>query len=126
MDKQHLPNFRTLVGLFVQDVMKMAKIPSGDNFDLSTSGVEENKNQYIVRFEMPGIKRRDIKINVDGNIVAVHVDRKANRNLKHIYEVTSKSYSGVFSAPTSIDAKNMNTLLKQGILTLTIPKKKRP
>ncbi len=89
--------------------------------------VTENDKDYQVRAEIPGAKKEDIRVTVDGNFVSIAAEVKKEKEEKHGGRVLLKeSYVGSssrgFSLAHEIDSKGVVAKLEDGILKLTLPK----
>jgi HSP20 family protein len=90
--------------------------------------VTENDKDYQVRAEMPGVKKEDVRINVDGNFVSIAAEVKKEREEKSegrvlVRETYVGSASRGFSLAHEIDAQAVVAKLDNGMLTLTLPKR---
>jgi HSP20 family protein len=77
---------------------------------------------------MPGAKKEDIRVTVDGNFVSVSAEVKREKEEKSKGRVlTRETYVGSssrgFSLPHEIDDKAVSAKLEDGILKLTLPKR---
>lgn len=91
--------------------------------------VSENETAYTVRAEIPGVKKDDIEISVDGNQVSISAEVKSEKSEKDGERVLRKEcFSGrayrSFTLPQELDDKTAEAKYVDGILTLTLPKKK--
>jgi HSP20 family protein len=86
----------------------------------------ENKDNYYVRAELPGIKADELNIEAEGNKISVSGERKIpieNEKAKyHRIEREAGKFSRMISLQTDIDSEKIDASLKDGILKLTIPK----
>src|SRR5690349_6512724 len=90
--------------------------------------VTENDKSYDVRAEIPGAKKEDIQVTVDGNYVSISAEVKKDREEKSAGRVVLKetyvgSASRGFSLAHEIDAKGVGAKLEDGVLKLTLPKR---
>lgn len=90
--------------------------------------VTENEAGYEVRAEMPGARKEDVRVTVDGNFVSISAEVHKNREEKSEGRVLLKeSYEGRvargFSLAHEIDAKGVVAKLDNGVLLLTLPKR---
>ena len=88
----------------------------------------EDDEKFITESELPGFKKSDITIDIDGQsltIRAVHSEKKENeQNGRYIRrERTFGSYQRSFDI-SGIDTENITAEYKDGILKVTLPKKK--
>ncbi len=89
--------------------------------------VHEDDESLVVRAELPGVKREDIDIQVDGNVLTLKGERKLESEQQnrryHRIERSYGSFVRQFQVPTNIDATNIDAQLADGVLTLRLPKK---
>ena len=90
--------------------------------------VTENDKDYQVRAEIPGAKKEDIRVQVDGNFVSISAEVKKDKEEKSFGRLLVKeSYYGSasrgFSLAHEIDAKAVVAKLEDGVLKLTLPKR---
>jgi len=100
----------------------------GTNFEWSPSAdISETEKEYLVRAELPAVKKEDVKVTVDGGMITIEGERKQEKqdeNEKfHRVESFYGSFSRSFSLPENVDAPNVKCESKDGVLTVHIPKK---
>lgn len=90
--------------------------------------VSETDDAYAVRAEMPGVKKDDVKITIDGNKVAIRAESRSENEEKEgetvlrrerFYGVQSRS----FVLAHDIEDSSATAKYEDGILTLHLPKK---
>jgi len=86
----------------------------------------EDRNNYYVRAELPGMKADDLNISVAGNGVSISGERKIpaeGDNVRyHRREREAGSFSRMIGLPAEVNPDKVNAALKDGILTITVPK----
>ncbi|WP_296490732.1 Hsp20/alpha crystallin family protein [Rhodoferax sp.] len=100
---------------------------SGDELDIKLD-VVENDDAFKVHADLPGVKKEDINVRIDGN--RVHIDAEARRE-KDVKEkgkvVRSERYYGtvsrVFTLSQDVDDAKAVAKYENGVLTLELPKK---
>ena len=90
--------------------------------------VTENENAYVVRAEIPGVKKEDIDVAIDGNQVEISAEVKNEKEAKEGERVlrTERYYGKVYRAfalGQEIDENATQARYSDGILELTLPKK---
>ncbi|HEX5685289.1 MAG TPA: Hsp20/alpha crystallin family protein [Ideonella sp.] len=90
--------------------------------------VTESDKAYQVRAEIPGAKREDIRVVVDGNYVSitaqVHKEKEESTDSRLLLKETYVgNLSRGFSLASDIDEKRVVARLEDGILKLTLPKR---
>jgi HSP20 family protein len=93
--------------------------------------VSERDNAYEVRAELPGARREDIAVDIDGAWVSISakVDTQTEKKdgTKLLYtERSQESYARTFELPQPVDAAESGAKFENGVLTLTLPKKNGP
>jgi len=86
----------------------------------------EDKANYTVKFDMPGVKKEDVKIELDGNQLMVSAERreeKKSEDKKSRYsEITYGSYQRSFTLPSTVDEKKVDAKFTDGVLTVSLSK----
>jgi HSP20 family protein len=89
--------------------------------------VTETEQAYLVKADMPGLKKDDIKISIEGNVVSIGATVQEDKQETNGGAVYSERYSGAlyrsFSLPQEIDDANTEAKYQDGVLSLTLPKK---
>ena len=88
----------------------------------------ENDKLYSVRAEIPGVKKEDIRVNVDGNRVTISAEVKQEKEEKKGEKtICRECYQGSsyrsFSLGGNVDESKAQARYDNGILELTLPKK---
>ena len=90
--------------------------------------VKEQDKAFVVHAEMPGIKKEDIHVSVDGAIVSISAERKQEKEVKDGEHVLrSERYFGKvsrsFQLGQDVDDAKAVAKFTDGVLELTLPKK---
>lgn len=90
--------------------------------------VSEDDKAYTVHAEIPGAKKEDIKVSIDGGIVSISAEVKKTREQKDGEKVIrSERYYGTvsrsFSLNADVDEGQCAATYKDGVLELVLPKK---
>ena len=91
--------------------------------------VKENADAFTVHAEIPGVPKEDIDVSIDDNVIALRAEIK-QQDSTHPGEKVLRSeryYGSVarsFQLPADIDAAQAKARYDNGVLTLTLPKKK--
>jgi len=93
--------------------------------------VRERNGQYEVRAELPGAKKEDIAIDIDGSWVSITAKANSQNEKKSgetvLYSERSyESYARSFELPQAVDSGAADAKFEDGVLTLTLPKKDAP
>jgi len=86
----------------------------------------EDKDNVVVRAELPGMKREDIDLSLHGDVLSISGERKAEESFKGAEVYRSERFAGRFqrtvSLPAPVKADGVNAKYTDGILTVTLPK----
>jgi HSP20 family protein len=92
-----------------------------------TFEVKETKDAYVFKADLPGLAESDVQIHMTGNVLTVTGERKQESVQEgERYFAIERGYgqfSRSFSLPDGTDAENVTANLKDGVLTLRVPKK---
>ncbi len=90
--------------------------------------VDETDQAYIVNAEIPGARKEDVHVSLDGNYVGISVDFKKDteqdKGRTLLKETFRGSVSRGFTLGTDVDEKSADATLEDGVLRLTLPKRK--
>jgi HSP20 family protein len=88
--------------------------------------ITENRNNYYIRAELPGLKASGLDIQVTGKSLAISGERsipQEGENVKyHRREREAGKFSRVISLPGEIDSDRIEARMTDGLLTVVIPK----
>lgn len=90
--------------------------------------VKEQADAYVVHAELPGVKKEDIHVHIDGAMVSLTAERKAEKEVREGERVLrSERYFGKvsrsFQLGQEIDDAKAAAKLTDGVLEITLPKK---
>ncbi len=92
---------------------------------VNTRETEEN---YHIEVELPGVKKENVDIKVDGNILTISGERNVREEVKdedyHKVESRYGLFSRSFTLPERVDTSNIEAEFINGILEISIPKLK--
>jgi HSP20 family molecular chaperone IbpA len=86
---------------------------SFNGFGFAGLKVEQNEAAWTLSLDVPGVTREQLTIDVDGAVVRVATAKEAARQ-----------YTAAYELPAEIDAEATSAKLENGVLTLTLGKKK--
>ena len=84
--------------------------------------IKENKENYYLYLNIPGIDKKDIDLNIDNNALIVKTNRKKDQKNYSYYGPTLDNYYKSFDIPDNIKIDKIKANSKNGILTIEIPK----
>ena len=88
--------------------------------------VVEDKEHYIVRIDVPGMRKEDVKITLRENILTVRGERteevKKDGESYHIIERRFGKFSRSLTLPTNVQANKIEAKITEGVLAISLPK----
>lgn len=86
--------------------------------------ITENDTEFLIKAELPEVKKEDIDVNVNNGVVTLSGERKSeNRDEKeHRIERFYGSFSRSFSLPENVREEDIKAESKEGMLYLHLPK----
>ncbi len=89
--------------------------------------VSEDENGYLVRAELPGVKKEDIDVTLEGGVLTISAETKSESEEKDGGRVIRQErrygkYSRSLRLGTQIDESKVKANYKDGILELALPK----
>jgi HSP20 family protein len=92
------------------------------------ANISENENEYLIRLELPDVKKEDVKIAVADGVITISGERKMEHEDKSENAIRIESIYGTFTRsfvlPDSVDVKGIDAEAKDGVLRIHIPKTK--
>jgi len=89
--------------------------------------IETAGKDVVVRAELPDMKREDINVTFENNVLSIEGERKFERtNEGDTYHRVERGYGSFrrsFSLPASVDAARVQADYKDGVLTVTLPRR---
>jgi HSP20 family protein len=90
--------------------------------------VSENEKAHTLRAELPGVKKEDINVTIDGDTVAISAEVKSEKDVKNGDRVlrAERYYGKVYRAFTlgqAVEEAGTHAKYADGVLELTLPKK---
>ena len=104
------------------------RLGSGDTFGSLTPRVDvsETEKEIKMRMDVPGLKKDDINIEVAENMIALSgtIEKSEEEKKENFYRMEREygTFSREFMLPSKVDAKKVNAVLKDGVLTITLQK----
>jgi HSP20 family protein len=88
---------------------------------------EAQNHDLVVKAELPAMKKEDIKVSVEQNVLTLEGERKFDEAIAkdqyHRLERASGTFRRSFTLPATIDAARISAAYVDGVLTITIPQR---
>ncbi len=90
--------------------------------------VVENKESFTVRAELPGMKKDEVKLKLENNVLTLsgekRYDEKRDEDNFHLRETRYGKFERSFRLTDNIDRNSINADYKDGVLIISLPKTK--
>lgn len=133
--KTDMPGFYDagrLMGLNFDDLLQdffgssIKPFSSGENF-YPLIDVFDEKDRIMVKSEIPGMEKNDIKVSVEDQKLLIKGEKKEEKEEKRNGQIYQERSFGKFyrslKLPAAVDSEKIKARYKDGILTVEIPKK---
>jgi HSP20 family protein len=89
--------------------------------------VKEANDAFVFKADVPGLKEEDLEISLTGNRLTVsgkRDDERRDENERYFaIERNYGTFTRTFTLPDGVDSDHVGAELKDGVLTLTLPKR---
>jgi HSP20 family protein len=108
-------------------LVPLARLPR-DHSRSPALDVAESDLAYRVKLDVPGVKKEDVKVTIDGRRVSVQAESATQTETKDgdriVYRERSvSSYARSFTLPVEVDQASASAKLEDGVLALDLPKR---
>jgi HSP20 family protein len=97
------------------------------SMNIPAVNITEHKDEYLVSLAVPGMKKDDFKIDVDGNLLTISSEKEENKEEKDKMftrkEYNYSSFSRTFTLPEEINKEKIEAKYEEGILKIALPRK---
>ena len=98
--------------------------------------VKENKDNYSLEMDLPGKSEKDVNVELNGNVLTISSEHESKKDENEgkgkndkdgtkwlIHERSYSNFSRSFTLPDDVDAAKLTANVKNGVLTVTMPRK---
>ncbi len=122
------PSFRNLIeNFFESDFSSLESTFRSISGTIPSANIKEREDGFEIELAAPGLKKEDIKINLDNNVLTISSEQKEEKteeqNNYTRREFNYSSFSRSFYLPESADADKVSAEYKDGLVSIAIPKK---
>jgi HSP20 family protein len=124
--KNLLPKIRSgsEIDSFFKDVFEPSFTLKEPSFKVN---MQDNEKEIIVTAEMPGVEKKDIKLDIDENKITISFEKKQEKEEKGkdgyiLKESSYGSFTRSFYMPEQVKVENAKASYKDGILKIILPK----
>ncbi|MEO0138971.1 MAG: Hsp20/alpha crystallin family protein [candidate division WOR-3 bacterium] len=88
--------------------------------------VKELPDKYILKVDVPGVKKEDLKLEVSDNVLTISGERKEEKEEREAQyyrrEILYGSFQRSIQLPSNVEPDKISAKLENGVLTIEIPK----
>lgn len=99
----------------------------GRTLNVPAVNVAESKDDFNLSLAVPGMKKNDFKIDVNGNMITISCEKEEEKEEKEeMYsrkEYNYSSFSRSFTLPEDVNKEKIDAHYENGVLKLSLPKK---
>lgn len=111
-----------LFDTFVRD----DEAPEGLSMWMPAVDISEHDDQYLVRMELPGVRKEDVRITIENNILTIRGEKKQEATIaEDAYRRVERSYGSFqrsFKLPAAVKPDKIEAAAADGVLTVHVPK----
>jgi HSP20 family protein len=89
--------------------------------------VYETDEGIVVKAELPGVRKEDLKISVDNNVLTIRAEKKQDGpkdvNCYYCSERVFGTFQRSFTLPNTVDTTRVKASYRDGVLVVEVPKK---
>ena len=88
--------------------------------------VTDNKDNYLVSVAVPGMRKNDFKIEIEGNMLSISCEKEETKEEKEKKytrkEYSYSSFSRSFTLPDDVKRQKIDATYEDGVLNVKLPK----
>jgi len=88
--------------------------------------IAEHDDEFIVKIELPGVAKDEVKIVMQENTLTVRGEKKQEKESTgakyHRVERSYGAFQRSFTLPSTVNGSKIDAAFKDGVLTITVPK----
>jgi len=122
--------FRELDDFFDRYTREIARLRSGGLDEgmrwRPSADIVENDNEYLIKADLPEVKKEDIDIRVENGVLTLEGERRVEKSTEgekeHRRETYYGKFSRSFSLPEDVDVDKISAESRDGVLRVHLPK----
>ena len=99
----------------------------GRTLTIPAVNITENKDEFFVSLAVPGMKKDDFNIDVNGTMLTISCEKEEKKEEKDARftrkEFNYSSFSRTFTLPEEVNKEKIDARYEDGVLKLSLPKK---
>jgi HSP20 family protein len=126
-DLDRVPGLKAFEDAFEDKMTRLFALEPNGRPWVPPVDILETENELVVKADVPDIKFEDIKVSMEGGTLTLSGERKFEKKTDkggyHRIERSYGSFERSFVLPETVDGEHVKAEYKNGVLTVTIPKK---
>jgi len=102
---------------------------SSDSHWMPSVDIIDEKDKLLLTAEIPGVEKKDVKINLQNNVLSIEGEKKQEHEEKDDNYYRSERFYGKFcrsfTLSSDVDSDNIQADFDNGVLTVTMPKSEK-
>jgi HSP20 family protein len=98
-----------------------------DGVSAPSMDVVENEGEFLVRCDLPGVKKDDVELSISSNVLTIKGEKHSEQAKEETKYYRRESWSGSFqrsiALSESVDPDKVEAELKDGVMTIRLPKR---
>lgn len=123
---QELNEMRSRVRSLFGDPLKLDVLMAEDVSFSPAVEISETDTEILVTAELPGIRRENVDIEIENNVLSLSGEKQEEREEKkketYVYERSYGSFRRSFTLPAPVDEENVKAEFSDGVLRIHLPK----
>ncbi len=116
--------YRNPMEELVNNFLNQEKVNESQECYIPKTNILEEDEHYEIEIAAPGLKKKDINLNIDEDVLTVSSSRTEEDKKQYtIREFGAGNLERIFHLPEDVDQHDISAKLENGILTLVLPKK---
>ena len=97
-----------------------------NSYSYPSINIKENDKEFVLELAIPGKCNKDFNIEIENRILNISIlnDNQTSEYNYNIQEFNYSSFNKSYDLPESIDLEKVGSLYRNGILSITLPKRK--
>jgi HSP20 family protein len=106
--------------------LPVARMGEGTEEFLPLADIVEKEKEYLIKLDLPEVKKDDVKVTFEDGVLAVRGERKFEKEEKGDKVHRTERFYGMFERsfvlPDDVDSKGIRAESKDGVLTIHMPR----
>jgi HSP20 family protein len=103
----------------------LRQVEGGEEF-LPLADIVERDKEYLIKIDLPEVRKEDVKALVEGNVLTIKGERKVEKVEKGEKLHRTERYYGMFersfTMPDDVDVKGIRAESRDGVLVIHLPR----